>query len=354
MTLEAELRARRGAFLLDARFSAGPGLTALFGPSGAGKSTLLAALAGLVKAERAHVRLAGARIDTLAPERRGLGLVFQDGRLFPHLSVRANLAYGLRRRRGRAGPSLDEALDLLDLGPLAGRRPATLSGGEARRVALGRALLAAPRLLLLDEPFAGVDAGRRERLSGYLERLKAALGLPMLLVSHDVDEVLRLADETVLLHEGRVRANGPTEAVFSRFELRALAGGDSGAAVAAVALDHDAAYGLNRLAVGHGRLFVAGPPLPEGARLRLRIRARDVALFLAPPEGSSMLNRLAGRVVELARGPEGEVDVALDVGVPLWARITARSADELGLRPGMTVHAAIKTVAIGSRAPASP
>ena len=350
--LSVEAAARRGDFRLEAAFEVGHGVTALFGPSGAGKSTLFAIVAGLLRAERARITLAGRRIDGLAPDRRGLGVVFQDARLFPHLSVRANLSYGLRRRGGPL--ALGEVLDLLDLTEFADRRPATLSGGEARRVALGRALLSGPGMLLLDEPFAGVDIARKDRLIGYLERLRDRSSLPMLYVSHDTDEVLRLADETVLLRAGRVVAAGTTEEVFSRFDLRGAVGGDSGAAVAATVAGHDPAYGLTALRVGTGTFHVPRLDAPAGSRVRLRVRARDVALFLRPPEGSSMLNRFAGRIVGIERGADGQVDVALDVGVPLWARITARSADDLGLAVGQEIHAAVKTAAIDRRPTAGP
>ena len=353
--IEVAVRARRGAFALDAAFAAPTeGVVALFGASGAGKTTLADAIAGLLRPDSGRIAVGGrtlfdsaAGVD-LRPERRRIGYVFQDGRLFPHLSVRRNLLYGLRfaPRDGRY-VALDRIVALLGLEPLLRRRPATLAGGERQRVALGRALMAQPALLLMDEPLAALDLPRRAQIVDYIERLRDEIGVPIVFVSHAVEEVARLAGTIVVLAGGKVAAAGPAAEVMARLDLDPLAGLDeAGAVLEAVVESHDRAYGLTALAVAGGVLRVPMLDLAPGARLRLRIRARDVALATEEPRGTSVLNVFRGRVVEIGPRRGASVDVAVDIGARLTARITARSACALALAPGTAVHALVKSVAV--------
>ncbi len=356
--IEVEVEKRLGGFALAARFSApASGVTALFGRSGAGKTTLVNMLAGLVRPDRGRIALRQQVLFSsehgidLPPERRRLGYVFQEGRLFPHYSVRGNLNYG-RRRGGGHAVGFDAVVALLGLEALLDRRPGDLSGGEKQRVAIGRALLAEPRLLLMDEPLASLDAPRKAEILPFIERLRDELRIPIIYVSHAMEEIVRLADTLVLMSEGRVAAVGPVEELTSRLDLRPLTGRyEAGAVIRATVAGHDLTYGLTELAFPGGRLRVAHVALPLGTPVRARIRARDVALATARPAAISIRNVFAGRIVEIApdRGPL--VDVRLDIGTPerpvaLWARITARAAEELGLTPGREVHALVKTVAL--------
>ena len=353
--LAVQARLTRGEFTLDASFDAeADGVVALFGASGAGKTTLADAIAGLVRPEAGRIALedrvlfdAEAGID-LKPERRRIGYVFQDGRLFPHLSVRRNLLYGHRfaPRDGRYA-TLERIVTLLGLETLLQRRPGTLSGGERQRVALGRALMAQPELLLMDEPLAALDVPRKAQVIDYIERLRDEIGVPIVFVSHAVDEVARLAGTIVVMASGRVAAAGPAADVMARLDLDPLAGIEAaGAVLDATVQSHDAAYGLTELAVAGGTLRVPRLRLALGRRLRVRVRARDVSLATAEPRETSVLNVFRGRVVEIGPRRGASVDVAVDIGARLTARITARSADTLGLALGSEVYALVKSVAV--------
>jgi molybdate transport system ATP-binding protein len=283
------------------------------------------------------------------PERRRLGYVFQEGRLFPHYSVRGNLLYGAKRAPRQAeGVTLDQVVDLLGLGDLLARRPRDLSGGEKQRVALGRALLAKPRLLLMDEPLASLDQPRKEEVLPFIERLRDELDLPIVYVTHAMEEIVRLADTMVLIDDGRVAATGPVEEITGRLELRPLTGRyEAGATLPVTVARHEPSDQLSALAFDGGELFVRQLDLPEGARLRVRVRARDVAIALSPPPDSSMLNVLPGTVDEIGSDSGALVDLRIAVGGhALWARITKRSLRRLGLVEGTPVYALIKTVAI--------
>ncbi len=356
--LEVDIEHRLGAFALDIHFTSGRGLTALFGRSGAGKTSVVNAIAGLIRPQRGRIAVDGVvLLDTergiVTPShRRRIGYVFQEGRLFPHLTVRQNLLFGRWfAPRGEGAVGIDDVVDLLGIGPLLMRRPGRLSGGEKQRVAIGRALLANPRLLLMDEPLASLDAARKDEILPYLERLRDGAMVPIVYVSHAAAEVARLATTIVLIAEGSVRAVGPVAEVMGRAGLYPLAGGfEAGAVLAVTVAAHDSRWGLTELVGGFGRLTVPRLDLPVGAPLRVRIRARDVILALARPAGISALNVLAGEVEVLVPTGEGALEVQLRLGPErLLARVTRRSGEALGLEPGRQVFALIKTVAIDRR-----
>ncbi len=358
--LEVAVAKRLSAFEIDAEFScATDGIVALFGRSGAGKTSLVNMLAGLLRPDSGRIKIEGVTVfDSsrgldLPPERRRIGYVFQEGRLFPHMTVRGNLTYGLRRAPAHERRiQLDQIVHLLGLEALLGRRPHDLSGGEKQRVALGRALLANPRLLLMDEPLAGLDQARKDEVLPFIERLRDELTIPIVYVSHAMPEIVRLADTMVLMSNGRVEAVGPLEEVTSRLDLRPLTGRyEAGAVLEARVVGQDTAFALTELSFAGGRLWVPRLDLLVGAELRLRIRARDVVLAQARPEGTSILNVLRCVVKDIGaeEGAEesAQVDLRLDAGgAALWARITRRSLHELGLVPGSQVYALIKAGSI--------
>jgi molybdate transport system ATP-binding protein len=358
--LEFDLEVGVGEFRLEASARCPtPGVVALYGASGAGKTTLAMAVAGLVRPHAGRICLDGevlydarAGID-IAAERRGIGYVFQDSRLFPHLGVAANLDYGARRSRGRT-PYAEraEVIELLGLGALLERRVARLSGGERQRVALARALLAQPRLLVLDEPLAGVDALRRAEVLPYLERLRDRYAIPLLYVSHQYEEVLRLADHLLLLEAGRVLAGGTPVALAARRDLRRMLGGDgAGAVLEGRVTARDPATGLVSVEVGAATLrFTLGDAEP-GARVRLLVPARDVLLATGEPVGLSVRNALAGRLAALDDEGADGVLATVDVGGALLAaRITRAARDELALAPGQPVWALVKAASLHGRA----
>jgi molybdate transport system ATP-binding protein len=352
---EADIASERGGFRLRARFAAPtPGVIALFGPSGAGKSTLVNAIAGLVPAS-GSVRLDGTTwLDSasgtdLPAERRRIGYVFQDARLFPHLDVAHNLRYG--ERRSPPGPryaAQDEIVALLGLGPLLARRTHQLSGGERQRVALGRALLSQPRLLLLDEPLASIDAARRDEVLPYLESLRDRFAIPMLYVSHQYDEVLRLATHVVVLAEGAVLAAGTPAELSLDPRLRELLGRETvGAVLEAQVTDVDPATGLVSIAVGRGRIRLALAGARAGARLRLHVLARDVILATEPPQGLSVRNALAGVLAEIISEGRDEALAIVELGgSQLISRVTREAVEELRLRPGLPVWALVKAASL--------
>ncbi|MFQ6018655.1 MAG: molybdenum ABC transporter ATP-binding protein [Kiloniellaceae bacterium] len=354
--LDITVEKRLGKFRLNASFSCETsGIIAFFGRSGAGKTALVNALAGLLRSDKGRIAVNGAvvfeseRGIDLPPERRRLGYVFQEGRLFPHLSVRGNLTYGFKRAPpAERRVQLDQIVALLGLEALLTRRPRDLSGGEKQRVALGRALLANPRLLLMDEPLAALDQPRKDEILPFIERLRDEFAIPIVYVSHSMPEIVRLADTMVLMSDGRVEAVGPVEELTSRLELRPLTGRyEAGAVLEACVTGQDAANGLTELAFAGGSLWVPRLDLPQGTALRLRIRARDVALALQRPQGISVLNVFQCVVGDIGTEEGPQVDLRLDAGgASLWARITTRSLNELGLRPGSPVYALVKAVAI--------
>ena len=356
--LEFDVRLRLGGFSLEAAFSTGPGITALFGRSGAGKSTVLHLIAGLARPDSGRIAVGGRTLFdsekgiAVAPHERRVGYVFQDARLLPHLTVRANLLYGnFFNKNKNHVVSFAQAVELLGVGHLLGRRPGALSGGEKQRVAIGRALLAGPEVLLLDEPLASLDAPRKAEILYYVERLRDEVRIPIVYVSHSLDEVVRLADTMVLMSDGRVLGAGPVREMTSRIELRPYLGRhEGGAVIEARVAAQDLESGLARLEFAGGLLEIPDVEALAGERVRIRVRARDVSIALARPSGLSIRNVLAGSVVEIGGDDGPSVDVQLDLGgTPLIARITRKSAQELGLRPGLGVFALIKSVSIDRR-----
>jgi molybdate transport system ATP-binding protein len=357
VSLSVQVADCSGAFALNVAFESAAGVTALFGRSGAGKTTVVQMVAGLRRPGSGRISMAGRTLfDSalgidLPAHRRRVGLVSQEPRLFPHLSVRANLLYGRWAGRRRSATSLEAVVSLLGLEALLARRPATLSGGEAQRVAIGRALLAGPEILLMDEPLSNLDGARRAGILPYLDRLANEGGVPILYVSHAVDEVARLADTVVLLSEGKVVASGPVEEVFSRTDLGAAAGRyEAGTVVSAAVSGHDRDFALTSLSWGGAEIAVPDLDRPVGETVRLRIRARDVALALTPPANMSVRNVLAARVASVDLEPGAFAEVVLAIakagGAPLRARLTRKSAVELGLQPGLPVFALIKSVSV--------
>lgn len=353
--IEAQLRLTRpSGFTLDVALALpGQGVSALFGPSGCGKTTVLRALAGLESAAAGRVVVDGEvwQDDTrcVPPHARGVGLVFQDAALFPHLTVHGNLEYGRRRiPAGRGRPALDEAIALLGIEPLLARRPEGLSGGERQRVAIARALAMAPRLLLMDEPLASLDARRRAEILPYLERLHAALTLPLVYVTHAVAEVARLADHLVLMEAGRVVAAGPATALMARLEGPLAQGEEAGVVLTCTLAARDERWHLATLRFDGGELVAPDPGHALGHRLRVRVLARDVSLAVTEPQGSSIANTLRGQVEAVVGGAHPAQALALVRvgGVQLMARLTRRSADRLALQPGAAVWVQVKSVAL--------
>ena len=358
MTSGVELHCTQGAFRLDAAFAFGDVacVTALFGPSGAGKSTIIHAIAGLSHPQAGRIVLGGQTLfDSdrglfVSPRERRIGVVFQDTRLFPHLSVRANLLYGWRRSGSPDGAkTIDDIVALLGLAPLLDRRPRTLSGGERSRVALGRALLMNPRALLLDEPLAALDAPRKAEILPYLERLVRETKIPMLYVSHALDEIARLADRMVVLDKGRVVAEGSLFDLTARLDLFTGAHPIPGTVLEAPIRRHDAAHGLTELAFGSETLVVPAISRGLGDKVRIRIDADDVMLALERPNAVSANNVLPAIVAAIR--PDGvNADIQLSLGeARLIARITSRSLERLALQPGTPVFALIKSVTVGGR-----
>ncbi len=353
--IDADLQLTVGDFSLAARFSApGRGVTALFGVSGAGKSLLLRSVAGLQRTAQGHLNIAGecwqdsARGCFLPPHRRPVGYVFQEASLFPHLNVRGNLDYGLARIPDSARRvALDQAVELLGIAPLLDRRPTHLSGGERQRVAIARALLTSPRLLLMDEPLTALDQVSKAEILPYFERLHAALSIPVLYVTHAVDEVARLADYLVLLDRGTVLAHGALAEMLTRLDL-SIAHGDSAEAVLEVRVaEHDAQYQLTYLDCDSGRFAIPRYDVAIGTPARLRVRARDVSLALTPPHDTSILNILPVRITAISEDRPGQVMIALDAnGTALLARITQKSLALLRLEVGQRIYAQIKSVAL--------
>jgi len=354
MSLNVDITHRLGSFLLEARFVSDGRLTAFFGRSGSGKTTLVNIIAGVVRPDRGRIVLdERPLVDTergiFVPRyRRRVGYVFQEGRLFPHLTVRQNLLFGRWfTPKAERTIGLEQVLDLLGIGHLLDRRPGALSGGEKQRVAIGRALLTSPRLLLLDEPLASLDDTRKEDILPFIERLRDEAQVPIVYVSHSLSEVARLATTVVAIADGRITAVGAPTDVLGRADVISRQGvTEAGALIEAIVDAHDPSFGLTTLRSAAGALQAPRLDLPPGTPVRVRIRARDVMIASARPDGLSALNVLPGNVAALDGAGEGAVDVVLDCGgVRLVARLTRKSVDALALAPGRDVYAVIKSVA---------
>lgn len=355
--IEVALRHRFGKFELDAAFRIDrPGIAALFGPSGAGKSTIADAICGLLRPDHGRVEIADQiMFDSEAgvfepPRRRRIGYVFQDARLFPHMSVDDNLRFGWRRAPVRADArEFSRIVEMLGLGDLLSRRPRALSGGEKSRVALGRALLSSPHLLVLDEPLAALDAARKAEILPWLENLRDHAGLPMIYVTHAIDEVARLADTLIILRDGKVAAQGTAFDILPDLEFTALTGAQPLGAVfgGSVSAHRD---GLSEITFAGGTVVVPRLSQPIGRPLRVRLRSEDVMLALEEPRAISANNVLPAKVVAMRRVDEGHADIQLACGpTKLVARITAASLARLEIKTGMMLFAIVKSVTVDSR-----
>ncbi|ELY4481140.1 molybdenum ABC transporter ATP-binding protein ModC [Cronobacter turicensis] len=328
----------------------GSGITAVFGVSGAGKTSLINAISGLTCPQHGRIALndrvlSDTETDTfLPPEKRRIGYVFQDARLFPHYKVRGNLKYGMAKEMAA---QFDKLVTLLGIEPLLDRLPGTLSGGEKQRVAIGRALLTAPELLLLDEPLASLDVPRKRELLPYLQRLAREINIPMLYVSHSLEEILHLADKVLVLEQGEVKAFGSLEDIWGSSVMHPWLPPEQQSSVLKVTvLEHHPHYAMTALALGDQHLWVNRIEKPLQTALRIRIQASDVSLVLQPPLQSSIRNILRARVAQ-CYDDNGQVEVQLEVGSrTLWARISPWARDELAIKPGLWLYAQIKSVSI--------
>jgi molybdate transport system ATP-binding protein len=353
MTIEVEVSHRLGDFTLNVSFVSEGRLTALFGQSGSGKTSLVNVISGLIRPDRGRIVVDGTTlVDTerrifVPTWRRRIGYVFQEGRLLPHLTVRQNLMFGRWfRRAAEREIQLETIVKLLGIGNLLQRRPGALSGGEKQRVAIGRAMLSSPHLLLMDEPLASLDDARKDEIEPYIETLRDEYDIPIVYVSHSLREVSRLASTVVVLRNGRLVAAGDPAEVLSRAELvphEALE--EAGALIDARISGRDITFGLTMLETRAGPMRVPYLDMPIGTIVRVRLRARDVMVANAAPAGLSALNVFPGKVIELRKC--GETDVELDVdcnGVKVAARLTRKSVEILGLAPLMPVHVIVKAV----------
>lgn len=328
------------------------GITAVFGVSGAGKTSLINAISGLTQPEAGRIVLNGRVLNDvekgicLTPEKRRVGYIFQDARLFPHYKVRGNLRYGMAKSMAE---QFDKLVALLGIEPLLDRLPGSLSGGEKQRVAIGRALLTAPELLLLDEPLASLDIPRKRELLPYLQRLAREINIPMLYVSHSLDEILHLADKVLVLEAGSVKAFGNLEEVWGSSVMHPWLPQDQQSSILKVTvMEHHPHYAMTALALGDQHLWVNKLDKPVQSAVRVRIQASDVSLVLQPPTQTSIRNVLRGKVVE-CYDDNGQVEVRLEVGGrTLWARISPWARDDLGIKPGLWLYTQIKSVSITS------
>ena len=345
--LSVDVVKRRGDFTLRVAFAAPtPGIVALFGRSGCGKTTLVDIIAGLLQPDEGRVCLDDRELSAPAEKRR-IGYVFQDARLFPHYDVAGNLQYGQKRAAGgSASNSFDEVVALLGLAPLLARKPNKLSGGERQRVALGRALLCQPRLLLLDEPVAALDAARREEVMPYLEKLRDRLSIPMVYVSHQLDEVLRLATHVVLLDAGRVIAQGSPVQISLDRQLGPIVGREAvGAVLEGRIVSFDSRRGLAELEVGRGRLSISANHARVGSSVRAQLLARDIILSTEAPRSLSVRNVIEGRIDGIIDDGSDAKLIRVDIGeAVVLARVTNDAVEELRLRPGMTTWVLVKAV----------
>ena len=356
--IELDVALKVGVFDLDVAFQNGEGITALFGRSGAGKSLTLTLIAGLMRPDRGTIKLDGRVLADrkrgvfVAPHRRRIGVVFQDSHLFPHLSVRQNLRFGRWfAPRGERAVDFDAVVEILAIGKLLARHPANLSGGERQRVAIGRALLCSPKLLLFDEPLAALDMERKLEILPLIERLRDEFAVPIVYVSHAIEEVARLANKIVVLDAGRVKAIGRPGEVFGAL------GGDSAwsrfdriSVLSMKVCGENAAYGLTELKHPAGTVWLAGPAGPLGGQVRIIVKATDVVLATRPPHDLSVRSSLRGQIGSIEKnGPLAAVEIVLEGEGRLYAVTTRHALDELGLDRGARLFALIKTSALDER-----
>ena len=353
MTLSVQISHQFDGFRLEVAFAAGPGVTALFGRSGAGKTTVINAVAGLLRPDQGRITtpsqtlLDTAQRINLAPHRRRVGYVFQDARLFPHLTVRQNLAYGRWFAPTRDTAAFGRVVRMLDIAPLLARRPGTLSGGEKQRVAIGRALLADPQILLMDEPLAALDDARKAEILPYIEHLRDSTQIPILYVSHSVSEVARLATSVILLDRGLILRQGTAAAVFCDPGAASALGLREAGSVLNARITGQDADGLTALHTSAGPLWLPRIDASPGAQVRVRIAAQDIILSRTRPVGLSALNILPATVTALRLGDGPGALVQLRVGHDLLlARVTRRSATALALVEGAEVFAVLKSVSV--------
>lgn len=354
MGISVRIRHRFAAFAIDADFEAPSGVTVLFGRSGAGKTSVVNAVSGLLRPEEGHIEVDGETLlDTsrgisVPVHRRRIGYVFQEGRLFPHMTVRQNLRFGHWFAPAQAhGEKMEHVVELLGVGHLLDRRPMHLSGGEKQRVAIGRALLSAPRLLLMDEPLASLDEQRKAEILPYIERLSGEVKIPVLYVSHSIAEVARLATTIVVMRDGKVARAGSAGSLLADPGTLAVLGHHEGGAILTARLERHHDDGMSELSHYAGRLFLPRMDAAPGDSVRLRIRASDIMLSLQKPEGLSALNILAVRIDDILPGEGPGAAISLAAGDDrLLARITRRSAAALGLRPDMEIYAVVKSMAL--------
>ncbi|MFG1431255.1 molybdenum ABC transporter ATP-binding protein [Xanthobacter sp. V2C-8] len=348
MSLDVTVKHDFPSFSLDVAFSAPtPGVVALFGPSGCGKTTVMSAVSGLLKADTARIVLDGDVLSDKAPAERRIGVVFQDGRLFPHMSVGSNLRYGMRR--APEGPvKFDETVELLGIGHLLDRRPGRLSGGERQRVAIGRALLSQPRLLLMDEPMAALDASRKQEIMPFLARLHDEMHIPIMIVTHSIEEVARLADTLVLISKGHIEAAGPVGEVLARADLPFSTGTNAGAVLSARIGRHDCARWLTEIDAGGVKILVPIMDRPPGTPVRVRIPASEVALALEEPQAISTNNVIAGTVRNVRETEDKTMALAeVAVGDTLFlSQLTPDSRHDLDIQPGKPVLALFKSIGV--------
>ena len=347
-----------GSFRLETQFEVEEGsITAIFGKSGAGKTSTINAIAGLTRPDVGVIQIGNTTLFdqnlriNLPIYKRQIGYVFQDDRLFPHMTVRNNLIYGTPKNRDVANSlNLTDITGLLELAPLLERRPRSLSGGEKQRVAIGRALLSDPKLLLMDEPLASIDVQHRFEILPFIQRVREKTGITIIYVTHALEEVIFIADQIILLSEGQVTAQGTVEEIMSRLDLHPMTSRfDAGAVISATYSGYDREFDLGELSFDGGILRIAGLNAEIGILLRAHIRARDVSLMLDKPKDTSVLNVFKGELIEIRHEDGPQLDLLINIGTPLIARITRKSLNDLNLDIGSKVYAMIKAVAIDRR-----
>ena len=346
------------SFRLETQFEVEEGsITAIFGKSGSGKTSTINAIAGLSRPDVGVIQIGNTTLFdqnmriNVPIYKRQIGYVFQDDRLFPHMTVRNNLIYGTAKTRYMADSlNLTDITGLLELAPLLERRPRTLSGGEKQRVAIGRALLSNPKLLLMDEPLASIDVQHRFEILPFIQRVREKIGITIIYVTHALEEVIFIADQIILLSEGQVTAQGTVEEIMSRLDLHPMTSRfDAGAVISATYSGYDREFDLGELSFDGGILRIAGLNAEIGSPLRAHIRARDVSLMLDKPKDTSVLNVFKGELIEIRHEEGPQLDLLINIGTPLIARITRKSLNDLNLDIGSKVYAMIKAVAIDRR-----